>query len=229
MRTLILITMLLMAPAPSRAGDDAKKLGKTLQEWVAQLDAKDAKGRVQACQAIGDWQGDGAPAVAALLTTGKEAGAPGLFQVGEQLVEVVAGQVAADRLQGLAGAPPQSRDDGRHEADGVAPLRGAQVQDGDRLRGGRQRQVRDGVVHPVLDGLDRGQLRPRVLVVVSRAFHPRRCWHDEHLIRFPLRILLPLLVFDTIGGVTPAQEGGAAPSPLALGATTPTHPAHGEW
>jgi hypothetical protein len=39
-------------------------------------------------------------------------------------------------------------------------------------------------------------------------------------------LLCFLLVFDTIGGVTPAQEGGAAQSALAIGATTPTH---GEW
>ena len=91
---------------------------------------------------------------------GEEAAAPRLLEVGEQLVEVVAGQVAVDRLKGLVGAPPEAGDDGPHQADGVAALRGAQVQDGDRPRGGRQRQTRDGVVHPILEGLDRGELHP---------------------------------------------------------------------
>src|SRR5262249_7617185 len=89
---------------------------------------------------------------------GREAAAAGLLQVGEQPVEVVAAQVAVDRLNGLVGAPPQSRDDGRHEANGVAPLRRAQVQGSDRPVGSRQRQGRDGVVSPALDGLDQGHL-----------------------------------------------------------------------
>jgi hypothetical protein len=42
-------------------------------------------------------------------------------------------------------------------------------------------------------------------------------------------LLCFLLVFDTNGGVTPVQEGWAAQSALAIGATTATHPAHGEW
>jgi hypothetical protein len=79
---------------------------------------------------------------------------PGLFQVGEQPVEVVAGQVAVDRVNGLPGAPPEPRDDGRHHLHGVAPFGGAQVQDGNRPRGARQRQAGDGVVHPVLKSLD---------------------------------------------------------------------------
>jgi hypothetical protein len=35
------------------------------------------------------------------------------------------------------------------------------------------------------------------------------------------------MVFDTIGDLTPAQQG-AARSHLAMGATTPSHPAHEE-
>src|SRR6516164_7088564 len=125
-----------------------------------------------------------APHRSGVYTRRKEAVAAGLFQVGEQLVEVVAGQVAVDRLNGLPGAASQSRGDGPHDPGGIAPVGGAKIQDGDRLRCVGQRQARDGVVNPVLEGLDRGELRPRVLVVVSRPLHPCRCWHKEHL--FPI-------------------------------------------
>ena len=73
--------------------------------------------------------------------------------------------------------------------------------------------VGDGVVHPVLESVDRGHLRRRVLVVVARALHSCGCWHKEHLFRFAIRVLL-------------RSPGWSA---LALGATTPTRPAHGEW
>ena len=79
-----------------------------------------------------------------------QTGAAGFLQVGEQPVEVVGGQVAEDRLQRLVGAAPERGDDSRHDTDGVAPFRGAQVQDGDRLRGVRQRQGRNGMVNPLL-------------------------------------------------------------------------------
>jgi HEAT repeat protein len=127
MRTLILITMLLMSPAPSRGGDDTKKLGKTLQEWMSLLDTKDAKARVQACQAIGDWQRDGAPTVAALVkvlkdesTDVKIAALGALGRIGPAakdavppLKELVASQynhlrVAA--LDALAGIGPRAKD-----------------------------------------------------------------------------------------------------------------------
>ena len=39
----------------------------------------------------------------------------------------------------------------------------------------------------------------------------------------------PSRSFETICGVTPTQEGGAARSAPAIGATTPTHPTHGQW
>src|SRR5262249_17111565 len=127
-----------------------------------------------------------APHRSGVYTRRKEAVAAGLFQGGEQLVEVVAGQVAVDRLNGLLGAASQSRGDGPPEPGGIAPVGGAKIQDGDRLRCVGQRQARDGVVNPVLEGLDRGELRRRVLVVVSRPLHPCRCWHRNTSFRFPI-------------------------------------------
>jgi hypothetical protein len=115
------------------------------------------------------------------VAVAKEAGAPGLIQVAESLVEVVACEVAEYCLNGLIGAPAQSRDYRGHMADGVAALRRTQVQNGDRLVGGRQRQFRDGGVNPIPQSLDRRRLRPRMLIVITSALHSRCCWHVDHL------------------------------------------------
>jgi hypothetical protein len=42
------------------------------------------------------------------------------------------------------------------------------------------------------------------------------------MIHLPSKNWMKLCLFGIIGGVTPAQEGGAAPSALASKATTPT-------
>src|SRR6516165_321185 len=58
-------------------------------------------------------------------SSGKAAGAPGFLQIGEQLIEVVAGQVAENRLKWLPGAPSEPMGNRPHQTDGIATFRGA--------------------------------------------------------------------------------------------------------
>ena len=45
----------------------------------------------------------------------------------------------------------------------------------------------------------------------------------------PRPFMMPSMMNSTRPATTPAQEGAAAQLALVLGATTPTHPAHGQW
>jgi HEAT repeat protein len=66
MRILAMLLCLLGLPGVVGAGDPPKRLDKTLLQWLKQLDAKDAKVRVQACQALGDFGRAGKDAVGPL-------------------------------------------------------------------------------------------------------------------------------------------------------------------
>lgn len=64
-RCTILVLLAALTPA---AADDTRQ-GKTLPAWVEQLDDRDAKVRVQACQVLGDWGRKGGDAVGPLVKT----------------------------------------------------------------------------------------------------------------------------------------------------------------
>jgi HEAT repeat protein len=58
MRFLSMIVLVLLLPALARAGDEAKRGGKTVSQWLEQLQAKDARQRLDAIQFLGDFGPD---------------------------------------------------------------------------------------------------------------------------------------------------------------------------
>ena len=69
MRFLFPLIGVLAYSALVSADDDTMKLGKTMQEWTAELNTEDAKRQIHACQVLGDWRRAAAPVVPALVKT----------------------------------------------------------------------------------------------------------------------------------------------------------------
>jgi HEAT repeat protein len=85
MRLVTTFVLLLTWPGLTWAGDVAKRHGKTVNEWLEQLAAKDVKARIQACQALGDFGREGKAAAAPLAKRLKDAKADLRFAAADAL------------------------------------------------------------------------------------------------------------------------------------------------